>query len=296
MSDNSSTTKSSAPTPPVQLGDFISATTKRLADAGIKTGRLDCLILLEDTLGLGRAHILAHPDMQLTEADCTSLNKKVVQREQHRPLAYIRGKASFYGREFAVNNNVLVPRPETEALIDLAKKIDAGPLKIADIGTGSGCIGITAGLELSSLLVDCYDIDQKALTVAKQNAEKLQAHNTTFYNADLFSRPHNAYDLVFANLPYVPENYPINRAASYEPRAALFSGADGLDHYRSFWRQVAAATIKPVHIITEALPEQHPSLEAMALSASYSPATQPYGFAQHFFLSPKTTLEAQQSA
>jgi hypothetical protein len=105
------------------IGDWLRTATNQLNDAGIATGRLDCLVLLEDALGYDRAWLLSHPEQELQRSELKKLNTKIVQRVQHIPLAYIRGHAEFYGREFAVNEHTLVPRPETETMLDMLKRI-----------------------------------------------------------------------------------------------------------------------------------------------------------------------------
>lgn len=258
--------------------------TWRLQQAGIETARLDCMVLLEDVLHTDRARLLAHLDTAIRDRELIKLNNFIAQREASLPLAYIRSRAAFYGREFVVNEQVLVPRPETEALIELLKALDlpARP-RIADIGTGSGCLGITAALELPGSHVTLYDIESGALGVARRNARR---HKVTAVceASDLLHAKHKIdtiFDVIIANLPYVPDAHPVNIAARKEPVIALFGGEDGLDVYRRFWRQVAALRHKPYHIIVESLPEQHSRHTTLASSSGYRlVATQ--GFAQRF--------------
>jgi len=261
--------------------EFLQDTAETLQSAGIETARLDTLVLLEDAMGMSRAALLAHPDTTITEQQLTTLNNFVTQRKQHTPLAYIRGKVMFYGREFAVDNHVLVPRPESEALIDCLKQLPLGGTpRIADIGTGSGCLGITAALELFGAEVFLFDIDAAALAVAEKNA---QLHHVAVQakQQDLLKNCAEQFDVILANLPYVPEDYPINRAAGFEPRQALFSGVDGLEHYKIFWQQVADMPGQPTHVITECLPEQHKSQVKLAKAAGYT-LENTRDFAQHF--------------
>src|SRR6266508_1210490 len=103
--------------------EFLKSATARLKQAGIASARLDTLVLLEDALGQDRARLLAHPESKIPHSTEVALNTKIAQRATHVPLAYIRGKAEFYGREFAIDKHVLVPRPETETMIDLLKKL-----------------------------------------------------------------------------------------------------------------------------------------------------------------------------
>lgn len=250
--------------------------TKVLQSAGIETARLDCLVLLEDATKHDRAWLLAHPEQILQSAEIAKLKTWVERRAAHEPLAYIRGKAEFYGRLFAVTHEVLVPRPESEGIIDLLLAYvehQATPTKdtaIVDVGTGSGCLAITAALELPTVQVSATDIDQACLTQAQYNAEQLGA-DCTFRQADLATDITPATDrlIVLANLPYVPTNYPINQAATHEPPRALFGGNDGLDLYRRLFEQITNYSLPVQAIITESLPEQHPSLAAIAAQYGY---------------------------
>lgn len=250
---------------------FLREATNRFTKAGVETPRLDALILLEDCTGRDRAAILAHLDDKIEPSHLVSLNKKVAQRETHIPLAYIRGYTHFYGRSFLVSPVVLVPRPESEIIIDMLKQLSPAPhATIADIGTGSGCLGITAALEVTSAFIDLYDIDRAALQVARQNAKNLQVR-ADLHRSDLLANlRRQSYDIILANLPYVPADYSINRAASHEPHHALFAGDDGLDLYRTLWKQIAQLPKKPSHVITESLTTQHQALHAIARQSGYA--------------------------
>lgn len=246
------------------IGEFLQKSTKLLADAGIDSARLDCLVLLEDTLGKDRASLLAHTEDDLTSAELTQLQAWIKKRATHTPLAYIRGKAPFYGRTFLVDQNVLTPRPETEGIITFLKELGLPKQpRIADIGTGSGCIGITAALEIPESSVDLYDISPAALNIAEKNARALGA-TIRCLKSDLLGSIEGAYHVIVTNLPYVPDAYPINAAAAHEPKLALFSGVDGLDHYRTFWEQLGKLTPKPQFVITESFPDQHHTLAVLA--------------------------------
>jgi release factor glutamine methyltransferase len=249
--------------------EFLKKAAETLQQAGVPSGRLDCLVLLEDALKLDRATILAHPESIINTRQLAKLNKNITQRARHVPLAYIRGKAPFYGREFAVNTHVLVPRPETETMIEMLKKLPlpAAP-RLADIGTGSGCIGITAALELPGSQAELYDIDPAALGVAAKNSSVLKA-NARYRKGDLLEKQ-PAADVILANLPYVPERYAINQAAEQEPKHAIFGGKDGLNLYRKFWAQVPGLRQKPLFIIVEALPTQHNDMVDLAAEAGFA--------------------------
>ena len=260
---------------------------QQLSTVGIESASLDALVLLCDELGREKAWVLAHGEEPLSATTEAALNTKVMQRAQHVPLAYIRARVEFYGREFAVNTHVLVPRPESESMIELLKQSvgHTASCTIADIGTGSGALAITAKLELPSASVFATDIDERCLEVAQKNAVKLEA-DITFLHGDLLSPlPHiNSTDhklVVLANLPYVPEQYPINTAASHEPALALFSGKDGLNHYARLFAQAHALPVAPSYIVTECLMEQQDSLSALAQQSGYQ-MVQTDGLAQLF--------------
>jgi len=164
-----------------------------------------------------------------------------------------------------VNKHVLEPRPESETMIDLLKKLKlpSSP-KIADVGTGSGCLGITAALEIHPSVVDLYDIDSGALAVARHN-EHMHELKLEVHKRDLLNRPvRPSYDIILANLPYVPNSWNINEAAKAEPRIAIFGGKDGLDVYRRLFQQLEAYSWKSKYILTESLPPQQIGLEKIA--------------------------------
>lgn len=261
------------------VGSFLEQAVRDLTDSGVQTARLDALIVIEDVTKQNRANLLAHPEQKLTESQIHKLNTYIIQRKHHVPLAYIRGRAAFFGRWFIVDSNTLVPRPESEAMIELLLKLGLRAPTIADIGTGSGCLGITAALEIPAAHVFLYDLSSSALRIASANAEQLQV-GVHIALQDLLENDTESYDVLLANLPYVPIGYPVNKAARHEPDLALFSGDNGLDHYRRMWKQLQRRA-KPQHVIIEALPEQHPELMALAQDAGYALQASE-GYAQHF--------------
>lgn len=252
---------------------FLDESTAKLVAAGGETARLDCLVLLEDALGKDRVWVLAHQDHDLARSQQELLIAMIERRIAHEPLAYIRGKTEFYGRDFVVSSSVLVPRPESESLIELLKELPDTASTLVDIGTGSGCLAITAALELSNIIVHASDTSTDALKTAKANAKK---HGTriVFHEASLLPKPFQlsahtyAYGII-TNLPYVPDDYPINTAAQHEPSVALFAGHDGLDLYRELFAQIDQVANKPEYIITESLPSQQQALTKIATDAGY---------------------------
>jgi release factor glutamine methyltransferase len=253
----------------MNLGKTLAAGEKKLKDAGIGSARLDVLILLEDMLHNDRAWILAHPETEVSLPNLKKLERKLARRATHVPLAYIRGHTEFYGRKFKVNRHVLEPRPESETMVELLKKLQLpSQSAIADVGTGNGAIGITAALEIPESIVDLYDISAGALAMAKHNTHMHELHLHA-RKMNLLSRPLRPYDAVLANLPYVPSRWKINEAAMAEPKMAIFGGPDGLDIYRKFFAQLHRFTWKPKYVLTEALPPQHPQLDQIALKHGF---------------------------
>ena len=323
----------------MNTAEWIKESVRQLREAGVTTARLDCLVLLEDAIGKDRAWLLAHPEHNLQGSVLKSLSTKITQRVQHVPLAYIRGKVEFYGREFTVNAHTLVPRPETETMIELLKRVrnleadvavweverrgrkpskkqylfekqepksslvktedgykvlwekparrqltqKPAPIRgsglryhdedlyIVDIGTGSGAIAITAKLEMPEATVVATDIDKKCLETAQKNAKNLSA-DVTFAQGNLLEPvelPAEQIVVLLCNLPYVPDDFSINTAATHEPKHALFGGSDGLNLYRELFNQIQMRDMKPAYVLTESLPPQHQTLAEIAKAAGY---------------------------
>lgn len=257
----------------MKINDWLSQATAELDKAGIGTARLDALVLAEDVTGQKRSYLLAHPEYQLTSEQVSELVNKLERRASHEPLSYIRGKTEFYGREFIVDKHVLEPRPESETMIDLLKKIPVSDSNIVDVGTGSGALAITAKLELPSVIVEAVDIDPGCLAVAKRNARKYSA-DIKFSQANLLQPLSNqrSYTLL-CNLPYVPDSFTINQAAMREPKIAIFGGPDGLDLYRQLFGQIKSHQLNIQYILTESLPTQHQTLVDIAKHHGYRQQT-----------------------
>lgn len=255
----------------MSIASWLIETMKKLGEAGVDSPRRDALVLLEDILKKERSWVLAHSDYELTNDELGAVNSLIERRINREPLAYIRGKAWFYGRFFKVTPQLLIPRPESEAFIELLKDIQ--PSQVIDIGTGSGCLAITAKLELPETTVIATDIDENALDIAKQNAKNYKV-SIDFHKGSLLEPiPTSNFKLptsVITNLPYVPNNLITSPEIEAEPKLALFSGSDGLDHYRSFWEQVNKLKNKPEYVLTESLETQHNDLEKLAAKADYT--------------------------
>lgn len=250
---------------------WLKSAEQRLANAGIATAHLDALVLLEDETGHDRSWLLAHPELELSSSQTDKLNTKLAQRLKHVPLAYVRGKTEFFGREFFVSSAVLEPRPESETMIEMLINLpgmDRQKFFIADVGCGSGALGITAQLELPKSRVEMFEIDKSAIKIAKMNVINF-ATNISVIESDLLSAAPRYYDVLLCNLPYVPDDFHINEAAMNEPRIAIFGGPDGLDIYRRLFDQIKNFQKKPLYILCESLPPQHEELTAIAQAANY---------------------------
>jgi release factor glutamine methyltransferase len=241
----------------------------KLRDAGVDSPRRDCLVLLEDTILKDRAWVVAHPEYELDQKVIQTLDELITKRVNREPLAYIRGKAWFYGRFFTVNPSVLIPRPESENFIELIKELR--PKKVIDVGTGSGALAITAKLELPDCQVIATDISSKALATAQKNAATHNVDMQFVSGSLLESLTHEqlADSTIVANLPYVPDGLVTSPEITHEPPEALFSGEDGLNHYRDFWQQIQHTPHRPLHILVESLETQHDALAKLAEASGY---------------------------
>ncbi len=207
--------------------------TKLLEEDSIAAPRLTAEVLLAHALNRERQYLYAHPEEELTEVAWIHYGRYLHERLKGKPTQYITGRQEFYGREFRVTPDVLIPRPETEHLVEATlPRLRPGD-KVLDVGTGSGAIAITIALETSTH-VHATDISTAALRIASENARKLGAP-VTFIAADLISCFAAAtFDLIASNPPYVPRtDHPAlqREVRDYEPEVALFGGPTGLEIY-----------------------------------------------------------------
>lgn len=220
----------------------------RLAQADLPTPRLDAQLLLAHALGVDRVTLLTYPGRALTPQQEQHYNALVSRRARHEPVAYITGHKEFYGLDFLVDRRVLIPRPETEMLVDAAlqaihARLDAGTVPVvADIGTGSGAIPIALAVSEPRLpYLYATDISSDALAVARLNCER---HHVTervrLLQGNLLAPLAEPVDILTANLPYVGTEEMAQLAPdvrAYEPPLALFSGPQGIDLLQRFFTQ-----------------------------------------------------------
>lgn len=253
----------------MQIKNWLFEAMDKLGEAGVDSPRRDALVLLEDTLQKDRSWVLAHSDYELTENELKTINELIDRRVLREPLAYIRGRAWFYGRFFTVNETVLIPRPESETIIELVKEIN--PASVYDIGTGSGCLAITLAHEIPNTQITATDISTEAIELCRKNAYdhhvKIDLKKVYLLEGLL---DNSAPDLIVANLPYVPDDLITSPEILHEPKLALFAGENGMDLYESLWAQLSTSHHKPRYVITESLESQHSQMDSLAARSSYS--------------------------
>lgn len=248
---------------------------------------LDKELLLASVLKRERAFLLTHPEYELTLTQVRCFQKLVKRREQHEPLAYILGEKEFFRLSFLVNRFTLIPRPETELMVEEALKMlrskkSKKKIAVIDVGTGSGCIIISLVKNLPSSIVNhqssisffATDISPEALTTARKNAAHHGvASSITFLQSDLLQSIQPTlqnFDELFilANLPYLSEALYANTepdVQNFEPKTALRSGADGLNHYRRLLTELhVLAKTKKVSFLLEISPEQAPLMATLS--------------------------------
>jgi release factor glutamine methyltransferase len=252
------------------LSDWLKHANRQLADAGISSARLDAEIILAHTLGKGRTFLHAHGDALLESRLREIADARLQLRLDRTPIAYIVGHKEFYGRLFKVTPATLIPRPESEDIITLVKgllpkstSILTTHQRLVDVGTGSGCLGITAKCEIPDLDVTLLDISRHALTVARKNAEKLHADVTTTRSDLLDHYPFSA-DFIVANLPYVDPSWQRSPETQHEPEIALFASDSGLHLIKKLIVQAPARLAAGGFLLLEADPRQHKAITAIA--------------------------------
>lgn len=238
---------------PLTVAALVADATARLERSGSSSPRLDAELLLGHALNVDRVGVLAHPDAPVPQSSADAFEASVTRRERGEPVAYIRGFREFHGLAIATDSRALVPRPETEALVDEAvaeiarrltgapRPVGAAPLRVADVGTGTGAIAIAMVAALRRRRMDAHveitavDISPDALQLAMENAVGHGvADRMAFRQGDLLGGGEAPFDIVCANLPYVASGDidMLGPELGFEPRAALDGGPDGLDVIR----------------------------------------------------------------
>ncbi len=228
----------------VTIKEAVNSGSLRLKECNIDNAAYDSFAMLSDITGIDRTYFLIHGDEHVSDENMKLFNEYISRRCSHEPLQYILGKAWFYGREYIVNRNVLIPRADTEVLIEqtlnqILKPGSGSGLHILDMCTGSGCIAITLALELKDSKVVAADLSNEALSVAGKNCSRLEAGNVSLVQSDLFEKladyKNHQFDIIVSNPPYI-ETDVINtldaEVRTFEPVMALDGMSDGLYFYR----------------------------------------------------------------
>lgn len=247
--------------------DALSAATDSLAAAGCDTPRLDAELLVADALGVDRGSLLTDPERPLPPRAARLVMERVRRRVRREPVAYILGRRGFRRLELAIDRRVLVPRPETELLVELAAELVPAAGRVHDAGTGSGAVALALADERPDLRVSASDASPGAVEVARANAARLglavDITCATGLPSAVVEEAHSgALDLVVANMPYVREDeWPLlePEIIRHEPRAALVAGPDGLEAIRS----LVAAAPPGTRLALEHAPAQGQAVRAL---------------------------------
>lgn len=256
------------------LADYLAAAAGRLAAAQAlepREARLEARVLASAALGVAPVWLIAHDRDALAEAQLAALEAAFGRRLGGEPVAYIVGEREFYSRPFQVGPATLIPRPETEHLVEAALARGPAAARVLDIGTGSGCIAITLKLERPAWSVSAVDVSAAALAVARGNGERLGAA-VEWLESDLFGAlAGRVFDLIVSNPPYVPEADPhlAQGDVRFEPRGALASGADGLDAIRAIVERAPAHLASGGWLLLEHGYDQGEAVPALLRAAGY---------------------------
>jgi release factor glutamine methyltransferase len=218
-------------------GEAVAQATRRLRETGSPSPRLDAQLLLRQVTGWSRTDLLAHPEWALSPVDESAFNRLIARRARAEPIAYLVGEREFYGRMFRVDRRALIPRPETELLVELGiaaferwrLRTGASLPTLVDVGTGCGAVAISVAAEVDAPVI-ATDISFEALTLAAENTARLAPGRVRLAQADLLQALTGPLHIVLANLPYVPAGRVLPAdVADYEPAIAIFGGRRGTE-------------------------------------------------------------------
>lgn len=245
----------------VTLQEAVRQSTEYLAEHGLKTPRQDAELLVLKATGKDLAFLLTHPEWKLAAAQREKLERWLEQRKKHYPIQYLVGSQEFFGRLFQVDSSVLIPRPETEIVVetclDLIATLQKDPISVADVGTGSGCIAVTLACENPRIRVSAVDISEAALVVARENGRRLGCRDRIDFlqgNAlEPLESSGRSFDLIVSNPPYVEDQsaeveYSVK---AFEPREAVFAGPTGLEIYSRIFRSSGRLLGRPGWLVLE---------------------------------------------
>lgn len=258
---------------PMTLLEILRGSTDYLTRAGVQSARLEAEILLAHVLGVGRLDLYLQFERPLTEPDLTELRSLLRRRVQGTPVAYLTGEREFFGLRFSVREGVLIPRPESELVVELAlARLAAkdGPTVAADVGTGSGCIGIAIAVRALSTRVDAVDISDTAVQVARSNAVQLGVSERVTVIQGSWGRPlkgRGPYNLIVSNPPYVSTAELADLepgVRDFEPILALDASRDGLAPYRELLVELPELPAADATILLEVDPRRAGAVAKLA--------------------------------
>lgn len=260
------------------LIEVVRLSTSFLAQRGSESARLDAELLTAHSLGLRRLDLYLQYDRPLREEELEPIRALLRRRAQGEPVAYLVGEREFHGRTFHITPAVLIPRPDTETLVDAALRWArarnvATPLRIADAGTGSGCIAVTMAAELPDAQVVASDVSADALAVAGDNAQRLGVGERVILVQGAWAEPlhqHAPFDMLLSNPPYVTEPELHELAVdvrNYEPRQALTAGEDGMEAYRALLRDAPSLLAPGGYVALEVDPRRAEQVATLVAQA-----------------------------
>lgn len=257
------------------IGELIQLSAGYLESKGCSSARLDAEILLGHTLGLDRLDLYLNFDKPLNGKEVDEYRNLIGRRGQRIPVAYLTGQREFYALPIHVDRNVLIPRPETEFVVEkVLELVEVGkPVRILELGTGSGAIAVALACQDPDFQITAVDVSPGALQVARENAQRLGVdHQVIFLESDLFAEVSGTYAVICSNPPYIKrEELPqLSPEISVEPALALDGGPDGLDFYRRILDQAASFLEQPGFVVLEIGWDQGSEVRALGQAAGFT--------------------------
>ena len=251
------------------------ASATELLTQSSESAHLDAEVLLCHVLDKPRSHLRAWPEKELLTKQCTLFNNLVQQRQQGHPVAYLTGSREFWSRDFEVNSDVLIPRPDTELLIELSLDLLSNITnpQLIDLGTGSGAIAITLAAERTDSTIIATDLSNKALNMAQKNAKKHQVNNIQFLQSNWFSQitEDSQFDLIISNPPYIDGNDPhlSQGDVRFEPESALIADNQGLKDIQTLCDQARQFLKADATLLIEHGCDQKPAVQTIFNAFNY---------------------------
>lgn len=257
------------------IGELINLSAGYLEGKGCSSPRLDAELLLGHVLGLDRLDLYLNFDKPLNSGEVEKYRSLIGRRGQRIPVAYLTGEKEFYKIPLRVNHHVLIPRPETEFVVDKVMELvdPERSCNVLELGTGSGAIAIALACQDPDLRVTAVDISLEALQVAQENAKRLELDNQIdFVKSDLFSEISGTYSIICSNPPYIrrEELQSLSPEVSSEPTRALDGGSDGLEFYRRILNQAASFLEQPGFVVLEIGWDQASDVRSIGEAAGFA--------------------------